>query len=177
MAQYAEGGMLLELGCGDGRDTQVIKNIGPVVVGDISGNELNKCKRKVPGAFPVLLDVSGPFPFADACFKVIVASLCIHYFTWSDTIGIRDEIRRTLADGGLFLLRVNSTNDIHYGATGYLELEAGLYNVKGRMKRFFTRDNLLTLFNDGWLVKSMEELTVARYEKSKNLWELILEKT
>ena len=175
--KYRTGaGVLLELGCGAGRDTPVLSDIGQVINADISGDALLQCKQDIPGALPVLLDISRPLPFADASFNVVVASLCLHYFTWDVTRNIRDEIGRCLADNGLLLVRVNSTNDIHYGASGYPELESGLYDVKGQTKRFFSKDDISALFTGAWLIKNMEEMTVDRYAKPKSLWELVMEK-
>jgi SAM-dependent methyltransferase len=174
---YCAGtGALLELGCGEGRDTLALSDIGRVVTADISGKALMQCKQDIPRALPVLLDISRPLPFANASFNVIVASLCLHYFTWDVTRSIRDEIGRCLADKGLLLVRINSTNDIHYGASGYRELEAGLYDVKGQTKRFFSKGDISALFTGAWLIKNMEEMTVDRYAKPKSLWELLIEK-
>ena len=176
MTNHTGAGTLLELGCGEGRDTLALSDISPMIAADKSWDALIKCKRNIPGTFPVLLDISRPLPFVNASFNVIVASLCLHYFSWDVTRSIRDEIRRCLADNGLLLVRVNSTNDIHYGASGYPELETGLYDVKGAAKRFFSKDDISTLFAGAWLIKNMEEMTVYRYEKPKSLWELVIEK-
>jgi hypothetical protein len=107
---------------------------------------------------------------------LIVASLCLHYFGWSQTTAAMTEISRCLAPGGYLLGRVNSTRDIHHGAIGHEELEPHLYLVKGELKRFFDRNDLERLIGAGWLRHSLEELTVDRYASPKVLWEFVLEK-
>lgn len=174
---------VLELGCNTGRDTARLAEAGLRVVGtDISAEALQECARVVPAtSAPVLVrhDLREPFPFADGSFDVIVASLCLHYFGWDDTCRIAGEILRCLSPGGLLLCRLNSTRDVHYGATGFQALEPNYYQVDGRYidrKRFFDRAAIDALFGAEWTHVAVEEMTIARYEKPKCVWEVVLRK-
>jgi len=173
----ARGGSLLELGCGAGRDTLYLTGLGlKVTAGDYSQEARDLCRRAAPLADIRLIDLRGPLPFSDGSFPVVLASLCLHFFPWSMTVSIMAEIRRCLSPGGLLLLRVNSFRDIHHGNEVLREIEPGLYQMNGQLKRFFDHDALERLLGTGWHILGFEELKVERYGASKFLWEAVLEK-
>ena len=175
--ETARQGNVLELGCGSGRDSRYLTEMGlNLIAGDYSPAALEVCRRHAPRADARLLDIRSPLPFQNDAFRIIVASLCLHYFPWAQTINIMTEIRRCLAPGGFLLVRVNSTGDIHYGATGHPEVEPGLYRVDGEFKRFFDREAVERLIGGDWNVHGLEELTVHRYDSPKVVWEVVLEK-
>jgi SAM-dependent methyltransferase len=168
---------ILELGCGSGRDSRYLSRLGlDLIASDNSTSALRFCGELAPQADIRLVDIREPLPFEDEQFPVIVASLCLHYFPWPKTMSIMDEIRRCLKTGGFLLVRVNSTGDIHYGAAGHPEVESGLYRVDGELKRFFDREAMERLAGEDWQVRSLEELTVHRYDSPKVVWEAVLEK-
>src|SRR5215813_12283214 len=85
----------LELGCGKGRDTATLCAGGlSVVATDISRTSLQQCAKGAPRASTVQMDLREPFPFRAMSFRVIVASLSLHYFSWTGTRGVVDEIAR-----------------------------------------------------------------------------------
>jgi SAM-dependent methyltransferase len=175
--ETARNGNVLELGCGVGRDSGYLAGLGlNLIASDYSSAALETCRQQAPLTDVRLLDIRTPLPFEDGRFPVIVASLCLHYFPWPQTVAITTEIRRCLAPGGFLLTRVNSTNDIHFGASGHPEVEPGLYNVDGELKRFFDRTAVERLVVEDWKVHSLEELIVHHYDSPKVLWEVILEK-
>ena len=167
---------LLELGCGDGRDTQVLLDAGieRLTALDLSESAVARCQARSSSLNCLVHDLREPLPFADAMYDVVVASLCLHYFPWPTTQAITAEIRRVLVPGGLLLCRVNSTNDVHYGATGFPELDHHFYQVGAATKRFFDRADLAALFADGWRWVAAEERQIDRYEHPKMVWELAL---
>ena len=165
---------VLELGCGSGRDTKYLVSQGfAVTATDVREEALEACVQEVPDANYLQVDVTQPLPFADKSHPVIVASLCLHYFPWQQTLDILSEIKRCLTQDGLLFARFNSTNDVHFGAVGFREIEPNFYFVKGKSKRFFDREALGKLFSSGWKVEHIEELTIARYEKPKVVWEVV----
>ena len=175
IVESSRGGTLLELGCGGGRDTRYLTGLGlKVVAGDYSPEALDLCRSSAPLAEVRPIDLREPLPFADQAFTVVVASLCLHFFPWSVTLQIMEEIRRCLRAGGFLLLRVNSARDLHQGAVGNREIEPNLFKMRGGMKRFFDRDAVERLTGPGWKIHSLEELTVDRYGASKILWEAVL---
>ena len=166
---------VLELGCGGGRDTEVLAAAGHRVVAvDLSPESVARARTRVPHAEFHCQDIRAPFP-VDAA-GVVVASLSLHYFPWPETEALVDRIRRVLGPAGLLLCRLNSTNDHHFGASGHPAIDENFYLVDGAPKRFFDRAAVDRLFSSGWRMLSAEERTIDRYDLPKAAWEAVLEK-
>lgn len=157
------GKKVLELGCGAGIDTEIIRRHSSLVVStDILDHGTSATVR---------LDHSQPLPFLENKFDVVVASLCLHYFSWRKTSEIVEEIARVLSKDGLLICRVNSTNDKNYGAVGSPEIEPNMYRAEGKPKRFFDRSDIEKLFSAGWCLLDLKESCIDRYQKPKEVWE------
>lgn len=177
IAERAGGQPVLELGCGGGRDSATLAAAGHAVVGvDLSVDAVARARARVPGAQLHAQDVRAPFPVAGG-LGVILASLSLHYFEWPETVALVGRIRDHLRPGGVLLCRLNSTADVHHGATGYPRIADNFYLVDGEAKRFFDRAAIEALFVEGWDVLSCVEHVVDRYTQPKALWEVIVERT
>ena len=141
---------------------------------DLSAKSIASAKARCPGAEFHCQDIRAPFPVTNA--GVIVASLSMHYFASDATVALAARIRDTLRPAGILLCRLNSTNDHHYGASGHAEVEPRFYLVDDEPKRFFDRDAVTDLFAKGWIMLSIGELVIDRYDHLKTAWEVILEK-
>lgn len=173
----ASGGTpILDLGCGSGNDSLYLSERGYGVIScDISEQKLTSVRRHVPGAVCMLVDLRAPLPFEDQRFHVVVADLSLHYFSWHDTVRTVGEIRCILKTGGVLLCRVNSTEDVRYGAGQGVLIEDNYYLINGKTKRFFDRGQLEELFSD-WDVLNMCDYQMDRYEHPKLLWEAAVKK-
>jgi SAM-dependent methyltransferase len=108
---------ILELGCGGGQDARFLTGLGfAVIATDFSEEALKLTRRRAPEARLENVDLTRGLPFPEAAFRVIVASLSLHYFPWRQTLEILDDIRRCLEPYGHLLARFNSTRDPHYCA-------------------------------------------------------------
>lgn len=107
---------------------------------------------------------------------MVIASLSLHYFPWTETVGIVNRIHEALRPGGLLLCRLNSTEDRNFGATGHPEIEPNFFLVNGEPKRFFDAQSVAALFAKGWKRLSQEHFITRKYLKSKALWEVVLER-
>ena len=165
----------MELGCGGGRDSEVLAAAGHRVVGiDLSSAAIAKARERVPSAAFHCQDVRATFPVEHA--GVILASLSLHYFPWDETVALVERIRQMLVPNGLLLCRLNSTNDHHHGASGHPAIDENYVLVDGEPKRFFDRAAVDRLFVTGWRVLAQEEGVIARYDHPKSVWEVVLEK-
>ncbi len=159
---------VLELGCGQGLDTLIIAKEARSVVACDTNPVLSTDDR----VSVLALDHSKSLPFRSDKFDVVIASLCLHYFCWHKTEDIVREISRVLTNEGLLICRLNSEEDVNYGATGYPEIESGLYDVSGSSKRFFSKNDVLKLFSSHWLICELQHKSIDRYQHPKFVWEL-----
>ena len=161
-----EGADVLELGCGTGLDTKAIERTARSVI----CTDIERCRPKETKANFIQLDHRVYLPFSKN-FDVVVASLCLHYFRWELTASIVTDISRVLVPGGLLICRLNSARDDHFGASGYLEVEPGLYDVDGLNKRFFDENAVQRLFSNGWTLGPLAHKCIDRYDEPKWVWE------
>jgi trans-aconitate methyltransferase len=166
---------VLELGCGGGRDTASLLAHGLSVIAlDRSPEALAQARRAAPQAQFHCQDLQAPFPATPGASGVVLASLSLHYFSWPDTVALLQRIHAQLGSGGLLLCRLNSTQDVHYGATGHAEIAPHYYRVDGAAKRFFDAADVQALFGAGWTTLHAEEGVIQRYAQPKWAWELVL---
>ena len=171
------GAPILDLGCGAGEDALLLSRWGfRVVAVDYSQKALELAGRRAPRAETKHVDLTQGLPFPDAHFGAIVASLSLHYFPWSETVEILEDVRRCLAPGGHLLARLNSTNDPYYAAARKEEVEPNFYLVNGSPKRLFDRKDVIALFSPAWQVEAAVERTTGRYGYEKVLWEIAARK-
>lgn len=163
-------GPVLELGCGDGVDTVTLVGAGlDVIALDYSPAGLLRVGERTPSARRVLCDLRDGLPLREDRAGAIVASLCLHYFDAATTATILADLARVLAPRGVLLARVNSTRDIHYGASGGPELEPHFYDVRGETKRFFDENDVRRFFGALFTLEHVEEVTVGM-EPEKHAW-------
>ncbi|MCD6078053.1 MAG: hypothetical protein K0R89_1991 [Ramlibacter sp.] len=167
---------VLEIGCGYGDDTATLAAAGLSVIGfDLSRTALAVARRRVPSARLERRDIREPLPGAGG-YGVVLASLSLHYFPWTETVRIVAGIRDALRPDGILVCRLNSTEDRHFGAQGGIELEPGLFEVKGQPKRFFDRPAVQALFAEGWRILSIDHVVTGKYFKPKAAWEIVVER-
>lgn len=177
ISDRAGSGRVLELGCGTGEDSAALAETGVDLVAlDLSEDAVATAKERVPSANFLVQDIRDPFPLGNDRANVIVASLSLHYFSWAETLRLVARIRATLTDSGIFLCRLNSTNDHHFGASGHPLLDKNYYSVDGQPKRFFDRSSVEQLFQSGWNMLSLEEMITHKYAMPKSIWEAVLDK-
>ena len=166
---------VFEIGCGNGADTATLAGAGLRVIAiDLSDDAVRTTRRKVPSAQVERQDVRAPFPAGAAGLGAVVASLSLHYFPWDETQRLVARIHAVLRPGGLLLCRLNSTEDLHFGARGHPPIEPGLFLIDGAPKRFFDEAAVRALFAEGWTPLSLQHVTTRKYVRAKALWEVVL---
>ena len=169
---------VLEIGCGSGDDTATLVAAGlSVHAFDLSKNSVALTRLRAPTATVECRDTRDPFPLAASTAGSVVASLTLHYFPWQQTVDLVDRVRQTLKPGGVFLCRLNSTEDHNFGANGHPIIEKNYYMVDGQPKRFFDEPGIDELFAAGWVVLSKEHMVTRKYVRQKALWEVIAQRS
>lgn len=168
---------VLELGCGSGDDSAVLAAHGFSVIGlDLREGALAEARARVPRAKFLQQDLRAPFPVGPGSVGAVLASLCLHYFPWAETETVVARIHAALRPGGVLLCRLNSTHDVHHGATGFPAIDDNYYRVDGHPKRFFDQSSVRRLFAEGWHRIAEEALITHKYEMPKHVWEVVAAK-
>lgn len=168
---------VLEIGCGEGQDTEALVGAGlRVHAFDLSTTGVAKARSRAPSATIFCGDVRSPLPVLPGPVGAVVASLSLHYFGWAQTVDVFERIRLRLEPGGLFLCRLNSTDDHNFGASGHPELEPSYFLVDGQPKRFFDKASVDALTRAGWTTLFREHRLTHKYVEQKAVWELVLQR-
>jgi SAM-dependent methyltransferase len=173
LAKASGASPVLEIGCGSGADTAELLRSGlQVVAFDLSPEAVAAARQAAPGAEITVQSVEQPFPLEGAGIGAVIASLSLHYFSWTNTLSLVGRVRATLKPGGILLCRLNSTEDTNYGSVGHREIEPGLFLVNGHPKRFFSESDIDALFKSGWKVLGREHKSSSKYGLPKYMWEV-----
>ncbi len=165
---------IIDLGCGTGNNSLYLLEKGKQVIAcDYSDESMRIIKEHLPSINTKQFDMTDRFPFEDNFTDIIIADLCLHYFSNEDTIKIIKEIKRILMPNGYLLFRVNSVNDVHHGAMQGKKIEEHYYEVENMRKRFFDREDLNKYFND-WDIVDINEEVMTRYGNPKTLWKCLV---
>jgi SAM-dependent methyltransferase len=160
---------IIDLGCGGGNNTLYLINKGKTVIPcDFADSAIKQVKMIFPEITRAeQFDMLDGMPFTDGFTDIVVADLCLHYFTTEATHSILNEIKRILRPGGLLFARVNSVNDINHGAGKGVQIERNLYLTKdNRYKRFFDEQDIAFFFH-GWNIVNVNEERMMRYKKKR----------
>lgn len=144
----AIGSKILELGTGAGQDGSWFKKQGfEVLLTDGDDAAFEEILARSGGELDLLkVDISQDLPFEDNSFDAVYAQLVLHYFNDETTRAILKEIKRVLKPGGILACMVNSTDDPEYDASA--EDGAHLLEVKGLVKRYFTKESFAPFVGD-----------------------------
>jgi ubiquinone/menaquinone biosynthesis C-methylase UbiE len=149
--------MIMDLGCGDGRDSYFFADEGfEVEAVDFSENaikiiENEKCERKIHA---VKMDYSKGLEFEDNEFDAVYSHIGLHYFDDKTTTMIFDEIYRVLNTGGIFGLRVKSVEDAKYGMGK--KIEDGLYVDESGAKRYANTKRVKHFFSEEYMSEKLK---------------------
>ena len=164
---------VLDLGCGTGSDTLYLSERGyKVIACDYSCEALNILKENIKGIESVQVDISKRLPFDDESIGLIIADLSIHYFNEETTLSIMDELNRIMKRNGHLIARVNSINDLNYGAGCGERVENNFYLTKDGYKRFFDVKDIKKYFRI-FEIYSIRETIMNRYGADKKCFEVV----
>jgi SAM-dependent methyltransferase len=125
---------IIDLGCGAGGDTFYLTERGyKVVACDYSEEALKILNKFIGEVKTIQMDISKTLPFEEESAEIIIADLSLHYFNDETTKNIVNEIKRVLTTNGYLIGRVNSINDLNYGAGKGEEVEKNFYLNRRRI--------------------------------------------
>lgn len=167
---------IIDLGCGAGADTLYLKERGYSVLSvDNSDEALAIVKNKIPNSKIKNLNIAEILPFKDESIHLIIADLSLHYFNDETTKKIIKELKRVLKSKALLIFRVNSINDINYGAGEGEEIEKHFYLGETGYKRFFDEEDIRSYFSE-WDIEYLKEDILKKYGNDKRAFEVLVKK-
>lgn len=167
---------ILDLGCGAGGNTLYLKERGYSVLSvDNSCEALALVKNNISSSETKNLDITKNLPFEDESIQLIVADLSLHYFNDETTKKIIKELKRVLKAKSHLIVRVNSINDINYGAGEGEEIENHFYLGETGYKRFFDEEDIRSYFCE-WDIKYLAEDIINKYGSDKTAFEALVKK-
>lgn len=167
---------IIDLGCGCGGDTLYLIERGyNVIACDCSEEALNIINKFLPEVKTIQMDISKTLYFEDESVEVIIADLSLHYFNDETTKNIIREIKRVLKSDGRLIGRVNSINDLNYGAGSGQEIEKNFYLTEEGYKRFFNEEDIRCYFKE-FAIEVCAEKSVMKYGNEKKSFEFVVTK-
>jgi SAM-dependent methyltransferase len=116
-AGVGAGDRVLDVGCGDGRFTAELAQMGAAAVGvDIADAALVRARAGHPDLDFRLAPIDGPLPFDDSSFDVVWTSEVIEHV--ADTARWLSEVRRVLVPRGRLLLTTPSHGRLRVALSG-----------------------------------------------------------
>lgn len=172
--KQCKGTEVIDIGCGTGNNSLYLYERGfKVLACDYSKEALKIVNNKLPYVKTKEMDLTKDFPFENHSIKLIIADLCLHYFSEEVTKFILNELKRVIAKDGYLIFRVNSITDFNYGAGTGIEIEKHYYDTESGYKRFFDEDDIKH-FCVGWKIEYLHAHNICRYGMEKQTYEVVL---
>jgi SAM-dependent methyltransferase len=170
---------IVDLGCGRGQYARLLAEQGyRVVACDFSSVATQFVRETCPGVETRCFDMITDFPEDITNAGVVIASLSTHYFPMGDTVKLYRKIRDMLEPGGIFILRVNSKQELERNDRSHVQhqIEEDYYQVDdGTNKRYFDADSLSALL-DGFVVERISESSSVYHGRVKYYVECVARK-
>jgi SAM-dependent methyltransferase len=173
---------ILELGCGQGRDTLLFAREGfKVTALDYSESGICQMREKVkglclePNVECMAQDVRAGIPLPDASVDAVYSHMLFTMELWEKEIAfILEECRRVLKPGGLNLYSVRNDHDPHFGK-GPNKGEDMWQNPIGFVVHYFSEDKIRRLA-EGYDIVHIREFDDTSPPFTKKLYEVLLRK-
>ncbi|HUT26790.1 MAG TPA: class I SAM-dependent methyltransferase [Methanomassiliicoccales archaeon] len=174
---------ILELGCGQGRDTCLFAREGfKVIALDYSESGICQIRERAekmcldPNLECVVQDVRAGIPLPDASVDAVYSHMLFTMELWEKEISfILKECRRVLKPGGLNLYSVRNDHDPHFGK-GPNKGEDMWQNPIGFVVHYFSEEKIRRLAV-GYEIVHIQEFDDPSPPFTKKLYEVLLRKT
>tara|TARA_Y100000996_G_scaffold407565_1_gene385320 strand:+ start:665 stop:1336 length:672 start_codon:yes stop_codon:yes gene_type:complete len=169
---------ILELGCGQGRDSLFFANFGHnVIATDISENAINSVKKikneqNIGNLELHLHDSLNPFNFTDLKFELIYSNLALQFFNLKQLSGILSNIKKIMKPNSFFLFSTKKSGDKYFNFGNKLSENSFEYN--GITRFFFNKSELENILKNHFTIISFEADSHVNSDKTESVWWKIL---
>ena len=171
---------ILELGCGQGRDSLFFANFGHnVIATDISENAINSVKKikneqNIGNLELHLHDSLNPFNFTDLKFELIYSNLALQFFNLKQLSGILSNIKKIMKPNSFFLFSTKKSGDKYFNFGNKISENSFEYN--GITRFFFNKSELENILKNYFTIISFEDDSHINSDETKSVWWKILVK-
>ena len=154
------GKQMVDLGCGNGRDTIFFAGLGMDIVGmDLSASAIQMLEaQKVPNAKFVCGDFICHLNHTPECYDYAYSRVTIHAINPKQETMLLQTMYQALKPGGKFFIEVRSVHDPLYGKGKQVERNAFFYD--NHYRRFIVLDELVqSLERCGYRIEYAKEQT------------------
>lgn len=150
-APLERGMHVLDAGCGNGKATDTLLQMGCVATGiDFSGSAIESCRNRFGSKAEFEVGDIRSLPFGDSSFDAVLAVHSVEHVPASDEHLVFKEFSRILVPGGKLLLQVFAEGDFRSGGKNEDVRNGILY-------RYHSEDSL-RLALSGWDILSLETI-------------------
>ena len=154
---------LLDLGCGDGRDSIFFSSKGLKVTAiDFSPIAINRLRIQNPDIHFILEDIRN-MVFKEKSFDIVYSHLSLQYFDHETTDEIIRNIYKILTKNGLLFIKCKSTDDQLYGQ-GEKVGEDMFW--KEHLRHFFSKEYMANILHQFKVVKIRKNTSIYHEKKS-----------
>lgn len=153
---------MLELGCGQGRDTLFFASKGIEIEAlDYSPfgiEQLQKLalEKNLSNLHASVFDARNSLPFKDNEFDAVYSHMFFTMrFTWDELRAIVNEVKRVLKNNGFHFFSVRNRNDGVYGKG--IKIDENIYEYKTFQVRFFSKEDVEKLA-EGFRILEVREI-------------------
>lgn len=171
---------ILELGCGQGRDSLFFANFGyNVVATDISENAINFIKKikdeeNIENLELHLHDILHPFNFKNSNFELAYSNLALQFFNLIQLSQIFSNIKKIMKPNSFFLFSTKKSGDKYFEFGNKISENSFEYN--GITRFFFNKSELENILKNYFTIISFEDDSHINPDKTKSVWWKILVK-
>ena len=171
---------ILELGCGQGRDSIFFANLDcNVTATDISENAINfvkkvKNEQNIENLELHIHDILNPLKFKNTNFDLIYSNLALQFFDIDQLSQIFSNIKGIMKNDSLFLFSTKKPGDKYFNFGNKISENA--FEYKGITRFFYSKSKLEDLLKIFFTTISFEDDNHINSDGTKSIWWKILVK-
>ena len=171
---------ILELGCGQGRDSIYFAKLGySIIASDISENAIKFIEKisndeNLKNLQLVVHDVQKPLNFQNSKFDMVYSNLALQFFDLYQLSEIFSNIADVMLPNSFFLFSTKKVGDKYYDFGN--KISSNAFEYKGITRFFFTKSELEILLEKNFTIISFEEDKHVNPDNTVSVWWKILVK-
>ncbi len=169
---------ILELGCGQGRDSIFFAKYGyDVTATDISENAINfvetiKNKHNLKNLNLFIHDIEKSFGFLDKKFDLVYSNLALQFFDLSQLNDIFSSIHKIMNKNSFFLFSTKKSGDKYFNFGNKISDYA--FEYKGITRFFFESNKIKDILKNHFDIIFFEDDEHVNFDGTKSVWWKIL---